>query len=308
MAIPSLDSYLFATLSTAPKEKTFSINELLDPIAHTLNISNDDLAITLSSGGSKHKNQIHWSLVFLTMAHLLSRVRRGIYQITPEGITYLSTHKRLTRKDLYKFPDYRLWITGFSKSKDKSIAEGLYSHQDHTSDATPEEDIDNAINTINGALASELLEAIKNNSSQFFEQLVVDVMLAMGYGGSIQDAGKAFKTTNDGGIDGLIKEDKLGLSSIYLQAKRWENTVGRPEIQAFAGALIGRHSTRGVFITTSKFSNEAIEYAKSLSQPIIILIDGEKLVQLMIEYNVGVSTQRTYEIKRIDSDYFNEDA
>ena len=168
-----------------------------------------------------------------------------------------------------------------------------------TSDSTPEEDIDNAINTINGALASELLEAIKNNSSQFFEQLVVDVMLAMGYGGSLQDAGKAFKTTGDGGIAGFIKEDKLGLSNIYLQAKRWENTVGRPDIQAFAGALMGRHATRGVFITTSKFSKEALEYARLLSQASLVLIDGEKLVQLMIEYNIGVSVYKTYKVKRL---------
>lgn len=308
MAIPSLDSYLFATLSTAPKDTPFSINEVVEPVTQMLHVSKEDLALTLSSGKSKHKNQIRWSLVFLTMAHLLSRVRRGIYQITPEGLAYLASHSSLTRKDLYQFPDYRLWIKNSTKSKEKSCNKETSVHQDMTSDSTPEEDIDNAINTINGALASELLEAIKNNSSQFFEQLVVDVMLAMGYGGSLQDAGKAFKTTGDGGIDGFIKEDKLGLSSIYLQAKRWDNTVGRPEIQAFAGALMGRHSTRGVFITTSKFSNEAIEYAKLLSQPTIILIDGEKLVQLMIEYNVGVSTQRTYEVKRIDSDYFNEDA
>ncbi len=308
MAIPHLDKYLFATLVLAPEDKTFTLKDLIEPIAQNLHLTQEDIAITLPSGRPKHRSQIRWSLVLLTMADLLIRVRRGIYKISPEGISYRNKNNSLTRKDLYNFPKYCLWMKNISKSKNKSDEASNSYHQENTFENTPDEAIENAIATINGALASELLDAIKANSSQFFEQLVVDLMLAMGYGGSIADAGRAFKTTGDGGIDGIIKEDKLGLSNIYLQAKRWENTVGRPEIQAFAGALMGRHSTRGVFITTSKFSHEATEYAKFLSQPVIILIDGEKLVQLMIEYGVGVSTHKTYEVKRIDSDYFNEDA
>ena len=308
MAIPSLDSYLFATLSLAPKEKTFSINDLMEPIAHNLQISPEDLSLTLSSGASKHKNQIRWSLVFLTVAHLLKRISRGVYAITPEGRHYLKQHSSLSRKDLYSFPEYRRWMKNSGKPKNRNERETNGFLTENTSDNTPEDAMDTAMSTIHGALSSELLEAVKSNSPQFFEQLVVDLMLAMGYGGAMDDAGKAFQTTGDGGIDGVIKEDKLGLSNIYLQAKCWKNTsVGRPEIQAFAGAVIGRHSSRGVFITTSKFSPEAIAYVKTLSQPTIILIDGEKLVQLMIEYGVGVFTYRTYEIKRLDSDYFNED-
>lgn len=308
MAIPHLDDYLFATLVLAPEDKTFTLKDLLEPVAQKLHLTENDITITLPSGRPKHRSQIRWSLVLLTMADLLIRVHRGIYKISHAGIVYREKNNHLTRKDLYHFPKYREWIENINKSKNKCNETNKIDIKQSNFDNTPEEDIDNAIVTINSALASELLDAIKANTPQFFEQLVVDLMLAMGYGGSITDAGKAFKTTGDGGIDGVIKEDKLGLSNIYLQAKRWDNTVGCPEIQAFAGAIIGKHSNRGVFITTSKFSNKAIEYVKSLSHPVIILIDGEKLVQFMIDYGVGVSTYKTYIIKRLDSDYFNEDA
>ena len=219
------------------------------------------------------------------------------------------------------FPEFHAWVRNnrtlpITTGTSEPIAEkdtpsvSVHTYQEISCDVqtSPEETLDNAIRTLNTELASELLDAIKKNSSHFFEQLVVDLMLALGYGGSMTDAGTAFKTTNDGGIDGVIKEDRLGLSNIYLQAKRWkeDSTVGRPQIQEFVGALMGRHATRGVFITTSKFSSGAIEYAKHLPQP-VILIDGEKLVQLMIEYNVGVTTRQTYEVKRLDLDYFSED-
>lgn len=222
---------------------------------------------------------------------------------------FLSKHPSFTEKDLMIFPDFHAWVKNNRTLPKEEKTSDLPSEKEedvYTPQLSPEETLDRAIQTINTELASELLETIKAKSPAFFEQLVVDLMLAMGYGGSVVDAGKAFQTTGDGGIDGVIKEDRLGLSNIYLQAKRWEGTVGRPLIQAFAGALMGRHATRGVFITTSKFSSEAIEYAKHLPQP-IILIDGEKLVQLMIEYNVGVTTRQTYEVKRLDLDYFSED-
>ncbi len=209
------------------------------------------------------------------------------------------------------FPDFHAWVkNNRTIPKDEKISDAPHEKEDsiYPPQLSPEETLDNAIQAINSELASELLETIKAKSPAFFEQLVVDLMLALGYGGSMTDAGTAFKTTNDGGIDGVIKEDRLGLSNIYLQAKRWkeDSTVGRPQIQEFVGALMGRHATRGVFITTSKFSSGAIEYAKHLPQP-VILIDGEKLVQLMIEYNVGVTTRQTYEVKRLDLDYFSED-
>ncbi|WP_258405561.1 restriction endonuclease [Shewanella zhangzhouensis] len=172
---------------------------------------------------------------------------------------------------------------------------------------TPSEQISKAFAALNSALADELLEQIHSLSPKFFEQLVVDLMLAMGYGGSQKDAGQATQYTNDGGIDGIIKEDKLGLDSIYLQAKRYrDNTIGRPDIQAFAGALDMHRARKGVFITTSSFSKDAREFV-SMIEKRIVLIDGRELAALMIEHNVGVSTRELYAVKAIDSDYFADE-
>jgi len=155
-------------------------------------------------------------------------------------------------------------------------------------------------------LELELLDQLKAATPAFFEQVVIDLLVAMGYGGSRQDAGRAIGKSGDGGIDGIIKEDKLGLDVIYVQAKRWENVVGRPEIQKFAGALQGHRSNKGVFITTSSFTKEAIDYARIINSK-IILLDGKELTSLMIDHNVGVSTVGLYELKKIDTDYFEGD-
>ena len=306
MTIPSLDSYLFVTLSQFSKGGRLRRANIEQTIAEKLALTQEDLSITLKNHSStKHRNQIRWSLVFLTFAHLLTRVEKGLYQITPQGMAYLSQHTSLKVKDLDQFPEYREWRkqVALKNKKKKEIQDQSMASQDLPT-ASPEETIENAIHTVDTALASELLDAIKANSWQFFERLVVDLMLAMGYGGSMEDAGQAFQTTGDGGIDGVIKEDRLGLSSIYLQAKRWENSVGRPKVQEFFGALADKPNTRGVFITTSRFTQEAMEYA---SNKPIVLIDGEKLVQLMMEHDVGVAVRQVYTIKRLDLDYFNED-
>ena len=306
MSIPSLDSYLFVTLSQFSTGARLRRSDIEQAIAEKLSLTQDDLGITLKNHSTtKHRNQIRWSLVFLTFAHLLTRIEKGLYQITPQGEAYLSQHTSLLVKDLNQFPEYREWRKQVAQKnkKEKEIQEQTMVSQEGT-DASPEETIENAMRTIDTALAAELLDAIKANSWQFFERLVVDLMLAMGYGGSMEDAGQAFQTTGDGGIDGVIKEDRLGLSSIYLQAKHWENPVGRPKIQEFFGALADKPNTRGVFITTSRFTQEAMEYA---SNKPIVLIDGEKLVQLMIEHDVGVAIRQVYTVKRLDLDYFNED-
>ncbi len=171
---------------------------------------------------------------------------------------------------------------------------------------TPEENLDESYKKIRESLANEILDKVKSCSPLFFERLVVELLVAMGYGGTLQDAGKAVGKSGDGGIDGIIKEDRLGLDVIYLQAKRWEGNVSRPEIQKFAGALLGNQARKGVFITTSDFTKEAKDYVKTISSN-IILINGEELAELMIDYNVGVSVATTYEIKKIDSDYFSEE-
>lgn len=172
--------------------------------------------------------------------------------------------------------------------------------------STPEEIFEATHEKLNLALAAELIEIIKSCSPSFFETLVVELLLAMGYGGSRADAGRAIGQSGDGGIDGIIDEDKLGLDSIYIQAKRWEGTVGRPEIQKFVGALQGNRAHKGVFITTSDFTKEAQEYVKNISNK-VVLINGYTLAKLMIENDVGVSTVSTYKVKKIDSDYFADD-
>jgi len=171
---------------------------------------------------------------------------------------------------------------------------------------TPEEILQKAYQNMRGELASDVLGRVKANSPNFFESLVVDLMVAMGYGGSRSDAGAAIGHAGDEGVDGIIKEDKLGLDTIYLQAKRWEGTVGRPEIQKFVGALHGKRAKKGVFITTGRFSEDAVEYIRNID-PKVILIDGRKLADFMIEYNVGITPMTVYEVKRVDSDYFAEE-
>jgi restriction system protein len=173
-------------------------------------------------------------------------------------------------------------------------------------DQTPEETIEAEYLALRHELAQELLETVKGQSPAFFERLVVDLLVMMGYGGTRKDAGEAVGQSHDGGIDGIIKEDRLGLDVLYVQAKRWENTVGRPEIQRFAGALAGRRARRGIFITTSRFSQTATDYVSQIDSR-IVLIDGDTLAQLMIDYGLGVTQLAIYELKRIDQDYFAEE-
>ena len=209
--------------------------------------------------------------------------------------------EKIDLKTLKQFPEY----ADFWKPNKLAIVETLTKNEVESSN-TPEESLENAYQTIRNNLATEIIEKVKSCSPSFFEYLVVDLLVKMGYGGTREDAGERLGKSGDGGIDGIIKEDRLGLDIIYLQAKRWEAVVGRPEIQKFAGALQGQRARKGVFITTSDFTREAREYVSMIDSK-IILIDGEELAELMIDYNVGVSNATIYEIKRIDSDYFLEE-
>jgi restriction system protein len=200
---------------------------------------------------------------------------------------------------MQQFPDFIDFTKRGIPTSEEEEGKSLSSTQ------TPEELLEYAHSNLNRELAHELLNTVKQVSPDFFERIVIDLLLQMGYGGSFRDAGKAIGKSGDGGIDGIIKEDKLGLDAIYIQAKRWEGTVGRPEIQKFVGALQGHRAKKGIFITTSNFSDEAIDYASRID-PKIVLLAGEQLAQLMIDHNVGVSKESTYEIKKIDSDYFEE--
>jgi restriction system protein len=262
-------------------------------------LTDNELAELLPSGTQPvFKNRIAWAKSYLKQAGLVRSPSRGIYQITDRGREALESADRIDMKFLEQYPEY---LEFRSRSRP-----GKPEPPPTPTEETPEELIEQGYKQIRDDLGAEILGRIKDCPPDFFERLVVELLLAMGYGGSRKDAGAAVGRGGDGGIDGIIKEDRLGLDTIYIQAKRWEGTVGRPEIQKFAGALQGRRARKGIFITTSDFSREAREYAAAIETK-IILIDGSDLAALMIDFDVGVSTRSSYVLKELDSDYFTPD-
>ena len=289
-------------LSLIRDSKEHSISEMMDYLASTFKLSSADLEERIPSGRqTRFYNRVTWAGSHLRHAGLVENTRRGFFRITPRGLQLLETNpKRIDLSVLNQFPEHR----EFRSRKRPRTANN--ETPEANEGKTPDELMDEAYTSIREALADDILEKIKTCSPRFFENLVVTLLVKMGYGGTRQDAGEAVGRSGDGGIDGIIKEDRLGLDVIYLQAKRWENTVSRPEIQKFAGALQGKRARKGVFITTSDFSKEARDFAAAIDNK-LILIDGEELADYMIDFNVGVSTVNAYEIKRIDSDYFIEE-
>ena len=246
---------------------------------------------------SRFNNRVAWAKVYLERAGLLIKTRRGYFRITDPGIVVLrDPPERIDIPFLKQFPSFEDFR---SKTPEETSDESV-------DEKTPEESLQIAYQTIRDSLAIELIMLVKSATPTFFERLVLDLMLKMGYGGSREKAGTLTTAGADEGIDGIINEDQLGLDVIYLQAKRWENTVGRPEIQKFVGALHGRRARKGVFLTTSAFSSDAVNYASNIDSK-VVLIDGLALAQLMIDFNVGVSRSHFYEVKRIDSDYFADE-
>lgn len=243
---------------------------------------------------TKYSNRLYWSLVYLSKAGALKKVRRGTYAITDRGRELLqSKPQKVTVKVLAQFPEFQ----EFHKKGTTDIRDG-------DSSQTPEERLESSFKELQASLASDVLDAVKKSSARFFENLVVELLVAMGYGGSIADAGSVVGKSGDEGIDGVIKEDKLGLDVVYIQAKKWTgNAVGRPVVQSFAGSLEGHRARKGVMITTSSFSQEAREYVKRIEKK-IVLIDGAELAQLMIEHDVGVSAAKSFTVKKLDQDFF----
>ncbi len=299
MAIPDYQSFFLPVLRLASDGKEHSTAELRERIATELKLSPEEIAQKLPSGAQTvFANRIAWSVVYLAKAGALERIKRGVFRITDRGRELLGLNvPKLTIKHLAVYPEF----VAFQKGPQK----GGQDEQggDHEKPETPEEQLANAYKVLRDALAADLLEAVKKAPPSFFEEVVIDLLVAMGYGGSVEDAGKAVGNPGDGGIDGIIKEDKLGLDFVYVQAKRWSSSVGRPLVQAFAGSLEGFRARKGVFITTSSFTQDAREYVQKIEKR-IVLIDGEQLAELMIDHNIGVSVFQTYEIKRLDSDYF----
>lgn len=302
MAIPAFQDLMLPLLKFASDGQEHTPRETVETLANEFSLIEADRQELLPSGRqATFDNRVAWAKAHMKMAGLLSSPKRGIYRITDRGQEVVQqAPQRIDLRFLRQFPEYMEAITK------KKGANNLSDEIEEKTGRTPEESMEAAYRHINNDLESEILQTIKSCSPRFFEQLVVDLIVRMGYGGSRQDAGKAVGKSADGGIDGIIKEDKLGLDNVYIQAKKWENSVSRPEIQKFAGALQGHRARKGIFITTSSFTNGAIEYVAGIESK-IVLIDGDELAELMIDFDVGVSTIASYNVKKIDMDYFTED-
>ncbi len=292
-------------LAFAADGNEHSLREATQAVADEFGLDDGQRTQLLVSGRKPViDDRVGWARTYLGQAGLLHSTRRGHFQISERGRKFLATKPDVLNDQVLKqFPEFVEFIARKSRKKVSTAAPDLEFSS--SSDSTPEESLEDSFQTIRNRLGAELLEQVKLCSPKFFERLVVELLVKMGYGGTLEDAGQAIGKSGDEGIDGIIKEDRLGLDVIYLQAKRWESNVGRPELQAFAGALLGKQANKGVCITTSSFSSGAREFARSVASN-IILIDRNELADLMIDYNVGVSVVTNYEIKRIDSDYFIE--
>lgn len=302
MAIPDFQTIMLPLMHHCQDGQEHSISDTIEALGKQFKLTDEERKALLPSGVQEvFRNRVAWAKSHLKMAGLLANPRRGIYQITTRGQELLAKPPTVINlRFLNQFSEY----VAFRAARRQRAEEQEDTEPNHS--ATPEESLELAYTKIRDDLAADILQRLKTCSPAFFERLVVEVIVKMGYGGSRQDAGKAIGKSGDGGIDGMIKEDKLGLDAIYIQAKRWENTVGRPEIQKFVGALTGQRAKKGLFITTADFSADAQEYVSRIDTK-IVLIDGETLAQLMIDHNVGVSTIATYDLKKIDMDYFTEE-
>lgn len=302
MGIPDFQSVMLPLMNYANDNQEHTLREAIDALALQFKLSEEELSELLPSGTQAiFDNRVGWAKTHLSKAGLLSSPRRSVFIITERGKEILAKKPQFINMGLLRqFPEY----VEFTKStKKKDTTDKKEKPEELIFQNTPEETLEYAYQELRETLAEDLLERIKNISPSFFEKLVVELLVKMGYGGSIKDAGQATRKSRDEGIDGIIKEDKLGLDIIYVQAKKWENVVGRPEIQKFVGALAGQGAKKGIFITTSYFSNDALEYVPR-NETKIVLIDGKMLSQLMIDNNLGVTPSKTFEIKKIDSDYF----
>jgi len=300
--IPDFQTLMLPILKNIKDGKEYTTTEIITVLEIQFKLTQTELNEYLPSGVQKiFYNRVFWAKAYLKMAGLIENIKRGVFKITQEGLDVLQDNPpKIDIKYLKQFP---LFIENRKPKSENGNAEDNDDEKESVS--TPEEILESNYLKIRKNLSLELLNKVKGSSPTFFENLVVELLVKMGYGGSIKEAGKSIGKSGDEGIDGIIKEDKLGLDVIYIQAKRWEGVVGRPEIQKFVGALAGQGAKKGVFITTSRFSNDAKEYQPK-NETKIVLIDGEQLADLMIDYDLAVSTSSIYTIKRIDNDYFEE--
>lgn len=302
MAVPDFQTIMLPLLVFVSDGQEHSTQEAIDHLAVKFGLSDSDLNEMLPSGKqTTFSNRVGWARTYLSKSGLLETPRRSYFRISERGKGVLRQNpKKIDMKFLEQFPEY----LEFRKEKPRNTPDVYAKPKNDDLVKTPEEILEDAYQEIREDLAQEVITQIKSCSPAFFERLVIDLLVKMGYGGSRRDAARAVGQSGDGGIDGIIDEDRLGLDSIYIQAKRWDGVVGRPEIQKFVGALMGKRARRGIFITTSKFTADAISYNSTIDYK-IVLIDGQRLAELMIDNDIGVTETTSYQLKRIDSDYFS---
>jgi restriction system protein len=309
MPIPDYQSLMLPLLKHAATGET-RVPAIADKIADEVGLTREEREEMLPSARQRLlHNRIHWAKFYMTKAGLIDQPQRGRFVASEQGRALLATNpERITVETLMRYPAFR----EFYRNSNGRTREGVSSREEEQATSvdrvTPEEQIEAAHSALQSALRQDLIHRILQNSPSFFENVIIDLLLAMGYGGSLRSAAAQLGRSGDGGVDGIINEDRLGLDRVYIQAKRYapENSVGRSDVQAFVGSLVGLGATKGVLVTTSSFSNQAQEFVRHLSQR-VILIDGIRLTELMIEHNVGVRVSQAIEFKRLDEDYFGED-
>lgn len=300
--IPDYQTLMLPLLKLLSDGKEYKLNDLVEVLSKQFNLTEEERSELLPSGQTfLFGNRVGWARTYLKKAGLIDSPKRGLITITKRGKNVLKEKPpEINVRYLKRFPEFIEFQSVKKEENNDSITTEEIKHQ------TPEELLESGYQSLRNSLEEEILLKLKTVHPAFFEKIVIELLVKMGYGGSIAEAGKATRYTNDEGIDGVIKEDKLGLDVIYVQAKRWDGVVGRPELHKFVGALAGQGAKKGIFITTSSFSKDARDYIPR-NETKIVLIDGSTLAQYMIDYNLGVSVQNMYEIKKLDSDYFEEE-
>jgi restriction system protein len=307
MPVPGFESFMLPLLRALEDGADHPVSEVRERIAHEMALTEKDRAELLPSGKQAiFDNRLGWAKTYVEKAGLMATVKRGVYRITDDGRRLLAQKPDAVNKQvLLKFDKFRTFVQQ-RQDDQSSMADDAVAATDPS--VTPEETLEKSYQAIRKKVEADLLDAVRQASPQFFEKLVVELLVKMGYGGTLEDAGRALAVgrSHDGGIDGIIKEDHLGLDAIYVQAKRWQATVGRPEVQAFAGSLEGERARKGIFLTTSTFSKEARDYVKRIERK-IVLVDGPQLAGYMFDFGIGVNPVSSFEIKRVDGDYFSEE-
>ena len=312
MTMPKFYELFHKVLQILDSGSEFHRKDLIVTVAESLKLSEEELNETMSGGGRRIYSRIHWASEYLVQAEAISRPKRGYLQITDFGRELLRKNPNgISLEDVRNTPGVLAWTERSIAKREARISgenESANISEQFSNDSSPIENVEAALNVMSSALVGDLLDRIRNENPEFLEKLVLQLLLRMGYGASINDI-EHLGGSGDGGVDGVIHHDKLGLDKIYIQAKRFQESgsVGRPEVQSFVGALTGKRATRGVFITTAKFSKDAYEYAQSLTGFTVVLIDGNELAKLMIEHKVGVTVERSFELLTIDENFFSEE-